>query len=102
VSQGGPPRAVFDCMVFLQASSRPNGPAARLFIDCVEGGRLALYVSDAIIEEARDVLGRPRIRAKNPTITDETVEEFFNRVRQVADRIDPVPNSFALARDHLA
>ncbi len=86
-------------MVFLQASSRPNGPAARLFIDWVEGGRLGLYVSDAIIEEVRDVLGRPRIRAKNPNVTDEAVEEFCNRVRQVADRIDPVPNSFTLARD---
>ena len=99
VSQGGPPRAVFDCMVFLQASSRPNGPAARLLIDYVQSGRLALYVSDTIIAEFRDVVGRPRIRAKNPAITDETVEEFCNRVQQVAERIDPVPAEFILARD---
>jgi putative PIN family toxin of toxin-antitoxin system len=86
-------------MVFFQASARPTGPAARLFIDFVEAGRLALYVSDAIIEEVQDVLGRPRIRAKNPAITDETVDEFCNRVRLVALTIDPVPTSFTLARD---
>ena len=99
VSHDGPPRAVFDCMVFFQATARPTGPEARLFIDYVEDGRLALYVSDEIIEEVRDLLGRPRIRAKNPTITDESVEEFVDRVRQVAERIDPVPALFALARD---
>jgi putative PIN family toxin of toxin-antitoxin system len=86
-------------MVFFQATARPTGPAARLFIDFVEGGRLALYVSDAIIEEVRDLLGRPRIRAKNPTITDASVEKFVNRIRQVAERIDPVPASVTPARD---
>jgi putative PIN family toxin of toxin-antitoxin system len=86
-------------MAFLRATARPRGPAARLFIDFVEGGRLALYVSDAILEEVRDILGRPRIRAKNPAITDETVEGFCHRIQQVARRIDPVPASFTPARD---
>ena len=65
----------------------------------VEGGRLELYVSDVIIEEVRDVLGRPRIRVKNPTITDKGVEDFCDRIRQAAQRIDPVPAAFTLARD---
>ena len=99
MSTGGQPRAVFDCMVFFQAAARPTGPAARLFIDFVEGGRLTLYVSDAIIEEVREVLGRPRIRAKNPALTDDSVAEFCSRVQHVAHRIDPVPASFTLARD---
>jgi predicted nucleic acid-binding protein len=84
-------------MVFFQATTRPQGPAARLFVDFVESGRLTLYVSDAIIEEVRDVLGRPRIRDKNPAITDDTVIEFCNRVQQVAHRIDPVPNGTVIA-----
>ena len=92
-------RAVFDCMVFFQATTRPGGPAARLFVEFVESGRLTLYVSDAIIEEVRDVLGRPRIRAKNRAISDDTVLEFRNRVQQVAHRIDPVPVAFNFARD---
>src|SRR5262245_32761689 len=86
-------------MVFFQATARPTGPAARLFLDFVEAGRLALYVSDAILDEVRDVLSRPRIRAKNPALTDEAVAEFCDRVRHVAQKIDPVPATFALARD---
>jgi len=99
VSERGQPRAVFDCMVYFQATARPTGPAARLLIDFVERGRLTLYVSDLILEELRDVLSRPRIRAKNPAITDQTVEQFCNHLRQVAQRIDLVPASFALPRD---
>jgi putative PIN family toxin of toxin-antitoxin system len=99
VSQGGQPRAVFDCMVFLQATARPTGPAARLLIECVESGKLTLYISDAILEELRDVLARPRIRIKNPAITDETVDEFCHRIQRVALRLDQVPASFALPRD---
>jgi putative PIN family toxin of toxin-antitoxin system len=86
-------------MVFLQASTRQGGPAARLFIDYVEGGHLILYVSDAILDEVRDVLGRPQIRAKNPALTDETVDEFLVRVAQVAQKIDNVPATFTLPRD---
>lgn len=86
-------------MVFFQVTARPSGPAARLFIDFVESGRLTLYVSDAIIEEVRDVLGRPRIRARNPAITDEGVEAFCDRIRQVARWIDLIPDVFTLARD---
>jgi putative PIN family toxin of toxin-antitoxin system len=56
-------------------------------------------VSDAIIEEVRDVLGRPRLRAKNPAITDDSIAEFCGRVEKLAQRIDPVPAVIALARD---
>ena len=81
-------------MVFLQASTRPQVPAARLFIDHVEGGDLVLYVSDAVLNEVRHVLGRPQIRAKNPSLTDEAVEEFFDRIGQVSLKIENVPASF--------
>ena len=86
-------------MVFFQATARPTGAAARLFVDLVEGGRLALYVSDAIVEEVRDLVGRPRIRAKNPNIIDTSVEKFCKRVRKVTERTDPVPALFSVARD---
>jgi putative PIN family toxin of toxin-antitoxin system len=86
-------------MVFLQATVRPEGPAARLLIDFVETGHLILFVSDAILTEVADVLSRPRIRAKNPAITDETVKMLLERVQQVAQKIDPVPASFTLPRD---
>ncbi len=99
MSTAGRPRAVFDCMVFLQASTRPTGPVARLLVDFVEARLLVRYVSDEIIAEVRDVLGRPRIRAKNPAVTDESVAEFCSRVEQVAQTIEYVPTSFTLSRD---
>jgi putative PIN family toxin of toxin-antitoxin system len=86
-------------MVFLQAAARRAGPAARLLIDCAEAGRLALLVSDAILDEVRDVLNRPRIRSKNPAITDEAVERFCMGVLNVARKVDDVPALFALVRD---
>ena len=86
-------------MVFLQAASRPGGPAARLFIEFVEAGHLSLSVSDAILAEVRDVLGRPRIRAKNPAITDKGVEDFFRRIDQVAQKVADVPAVYSLPRD---
>jgi uncharacterized protein len=81
-------------MVFFQAASRPEGPAARLFMEFIETGRLTIFVS-----EVRDVLARPNIRAKNPAITDKTIDDFFRRIEQVAQRIDDVPASYALPRD---
>jgi uncharacterized protein len=56
-------------------------------------------VSDAILAEVRDVLERPRVRAKNPTITDQVVDDFFHRIDQVAQKIDDVPTSYSLPRD---
>jgi putative PIN family toxin of toxin-antitoxin system len=56
-------------------------------------------VSSAVLAEVRDVLGRPNIRAKNPAITDVTVDDFFRRIEQIAQKIDDVPASYALPRD---
>jgi len=86
-------------MVFFQAASRPGGPAARLFSEFVDARRIILFVSDAILAEVRDVLSRPAIRAKNPTVTDERVEGFFRRIDQVARKIQEVPASYSLPRD---
>lgn len=86
-------------MVFLQAAARPNGPAARLMNDFVESGELTLFASDAILAEVHDVLSRPRVRAKNPAITEETVNAFRARVQQIALAIDLVPALFTLPRD---
>jgi putative PIN family toxin of toxin-antitoxin system len=56
-------------------------------------------VSDAVLAEVRDVLGRPRIRANNPNVTDEMVEDFFRHIDQVSQRIDDVPATCSLPRD---
>lgn len=99
MSQPGRFRVVLDCTVFLQAASRPSGPAARLFIEFLESGNPTLTASDEILTEVREVFCRPHIRAKNPIITDEKVEAFFRRIDQIAEKIDDVPPSYSLPRD---
>ena len=85
-------------------SEGPNHfPTHELATKCTQsriGKRLALiWHVLRPIEEVRDVLVRPRIRAKNPAITDDSVAAFCRRVEQVALRIDPVPALLTLARD---
>ena len=92
------PIAVFDCMTFLQAVARSEGAASAWF-QMVEAGRVKLVVSTAILAEVEDVLDRPKIRQKNPKLTDETVAAFLIRVRELAPPAIVVPAAFAYARD---
>lgn len=59
-------RAVFDCMIFVQAVTNAAGPASALF-QLVDDGQITLYLSPAILAEVREVLGRPKLRRKLPT-----------------------------------
>ena len=74
------------------------GPAGELLRQ-LEAGRLALFVSDDILDEARDVLGRSKLRAKNPQITDQVVQETFDRLDRTAIRVATIPNVVSLPRD---
>ena len=91
-------RVVFDCMIFLQAASRPTGPAGAC-VDRAEAGDTELLVSHELLAEARDVLSRPAVRKKFRTLTDERVADFLARIDRAAVLVDPVPEAFALKRD---
>ena len=91
-------RAVFDCMLFLQAATHEAGPAFACF-QLVDEGRLTLCLSPAILAEVRDVLGRPKIRRKFPHLTGERVEEFLARAAAQGVVLDEVPEAFRYARD---
>ena len=45
------------------------------------------------------LLGRPRLRAKFPSLTDHLVSEFLDVVRSFATLVDDVPREFVLERD---
>jgi putative PIN family toxin of toxin-antitoxin system len=98
VSEGGLPGVVFDCVVYLQAVAGPSGPAARL-LGLLEAGRFTLYLSDHVLSEVREVLERPRVRAKNPAVTDETTRELLDRLTLLATKVVDVPSLFSLPRD---
>lgn len=71
-----PPIAVFDCMLYLQSTISPSGPAAAC-LRRVEEGHVRLVVSFDILKEIRDVLSRPKIRQRNTELTDELVLTLF-------------------------
>lgn len=92
------PAAVFDCMTFLQATTSPTGPSAAC-LRLVEAGHIRLVVSQPIVDEVRNVLSRPRIRKRNPHLTDESVDAFLARVAAVATVAAIPPDIFPYARD---
>jgi len=91
-------RVVFDCMIFLQATVSESGPAAAL-LRLVERNVLSLFVSREILDEVRDVLSRPKIRKKNPDITNERVDALITRISEKGAIVDAVPQHFSYVRD---
>lgn len=85
-------------MLFLQAAARPSGPAAAL-LELVEIGELELFVSEACLEEIRDVLNRPSLQRKFPLLTSSIVNDFLDRIRLNSVLLTDVPSVFVLERD---
>ena len=90
--------AVFDCMVFLQGAARRDGPAG-LCLSLAESGAIRLFLSDEILTEVRDVLTRPELARKFPSLTEQYVDEFLERITAVSSHWQNVPQVFRYARD---
>ena len=90
-------RAVYDCMIFVQAALRPQRVHATMGL--VEDGAVTLCVSPAILDEVQDVLARPTMRAKFPALTPDAVARFLEGVIARARLVADVPSAFALPRD---
>ena len=91
-------RAVFDCMMFLQAAARRESAAGACLL-LVELGAVELLLSEDIIAEIRDVLARPRVRQRFPALTGELVDRFQAAVEKRGVLIPEVPRVFSYARD---
>jgi putative PIN family toxin of toxin-antitoxin system len=91
-------RAVFDCMVLLQAAARATGPAAAC-LRLAEQEHVELCLSRPILDELRDVLGRPRLRQRFRSLTDERVAAFLDRLARVGHVWEDVPAAVTLDRD---
>jgi putative PIN family toxin of toxin-antitoxin system len=98
MSEPARPAVTFDCMTYLQATASPAGPAAAC-LRLVETVRVRLLTSQTILDEVRDVLERPRIRKKNPRLTDELVGAFLAHVVSLAPPAAVVPTAFTYPRD---
>jgi len=87
-------RAVFDCMIYLQAAANPAGPAMACFVRLEETG-----VSHDVLAEVSEVLMRPELHRKMKRLTPVTVAEFLDGIRAKARFFDPIPRAFRLPRD---
>ena len=85
-------------MIFLQAAARPSGPATAL-LELAEIGELELLVSEACLEEIREVLIRPSVQRKFPSLTISTVIDFLDRIQVCSVYSATVPSLFSLERD---
>ena len=84
------PTVVYDCMIFLQAATNPDGQAGDCLL-AVELRRVRLAMSQSARYEAHDVLSRPEIRAKLPRLTDDRVATICDFIDFYAVPIHDVP-----------
>jgi uncharacterized protein len=92
------PRAVFDCMVFLQGTARresPSGACLRLF----ERGHITLYVSEAVLSEVEGALSRPKLQQKFPALQGGVTRRLIEELRHRAILVKEVPESLRYERD---
>ena len=91
-------RAVFDCMLFLQAISSPNGPAMACF-DRAQTAGVQLCSSPQVEQEILSILMKPELHRRIRQLTPERVSRFLDQYKQDALLIRDVPVSFRLPRD---
>jgi putative PIN family toxin of toxin-antitoxin system len=92
------PLAVFDCMAYLQAAARPDGPA-RACLGLVQAGRVTVAMSPAIRAEVEDVLGRPKVRQRFKSLTSEAAAVFLNDLDRLTTTTEVARSIAVLPRD---
>lgn len=92
-----PLKVVFDCNIFLQALSRPNGPSGRC-LDLAFKKRIELFVSPDLIDELREVCTKTKLAMKMKFSLWQA-DEFINAVLRIASVMDEVEHFFNVQRD---
>lgn len=90
--------AVFDCMVFLQGAAKAEGPAGAC-LALAEEGAVTLCLSQEVLDEVREVLLRPKIQKKFPSLTADRVDAFLEAIRKRAQWFESVPHAATPLRD---
>lgn len=89
---------VFDCVVYVQVVLSSKGPAFAC-LSLAEQQQITLYLSPDILDEVKRSLDNPSLRRKYPSITDERVTAFLERVVNAGTLTENPPSVFALRRD---
>lgn len=85
-------------MVFVQAASRPAGPAFACF-EMLQTQSVELCLSPQILFEVGEVLVRPQLRQKFPLLTSERINTFLGEIQSIATMLPTPPKKFPLSRD---
>lgn len=92
------PRAVFDCVVLLQAAVSRKGPAYAC-LRLARAGQLRLTLGADVLAEITDVLNRPELHRKFKTLTPEVAAAFLQDLTGNAEFVSDVPGLFTYPRD---
>jgi putative PIN family toxin of toxin-antitoxin system len=90
--------AVFDCMVFIQGAARPGSPARRC-LDLVDNQNVTLFVSPTTLAEVNDVLTRPQVLRRLPTLDSDAARDLIRAIHARAKTVVAVPSVFQYPRD---
>jgi putative PIN family toxin of toxin-antitoxin system len=91
------PKAVFDATTLVSALLTPKGVSAQLLQQAIAGA-FELWLSDAIIEETRNVLFNREHLRLNFTYTNRDVEEFCSLLHAFARIASDLP-ALQVSRD---
>jgi putative PIN family toxin of toxin-antitoxin system len=92
------PRVILDCNTVLQGFISPDGPGGAC-LRLVEGHRITLLLSPAILAEMREVLTRPFVREKRPDLTVELADRLLAALSYLAVVLRDVPRGPRYHRD---
>jgi putative PIN family toxin of toxin-antitoxin system len=91
-------------MIFLQWAALPEG-RHHATIRALYDGRIRLCVSRALLDEVRDVLTRPAVRALSPNLTPERLKQVLAVTLEKSEWVADVPAAFTWPQhpddDHL-
>jgi putative PIN family toxin of toxin-antitoxin system len=86
-------RVVYDTMVFFQWAALPED-RQHTTIRALYDGSVRLSMSRALFEEVRDVLSRPEVQARAPSLTPERLKQILSATLEHAEWLPDVPNAF--------
>ena len=92
------PVVVFDCMVYLQAAARPEGPAQLAWAKC-KRARFSCPLAQPFGPKSKTSSIGPRSVKKFPSLTPEAAAVFLSDIDALATNVTDIPAVVALPRD---
>jgi putative PIN family toxin of toxin-antitoxin system len=91
-------------MIYFQWAALPED-RQHATVRALYDGSIRLCMSQALLDEVREVLNRPEVRAKAPNLTPDRVKRVLAAALELADWVTDVPHVFTWTQhpddDHL-